>query len=109
MMKTFLSLAAGAAALSLASAASAASPAQLTDSQMDGVSAGGAAAANGISLTLGEVLSNTYTKTSTNVVDTGIPSSWFGVAQSYSTGLAAGGINFQAASISHADSTVAFP
>ncbi|HEY5676609.1 MAG TPA: hypothetical protein VIR81_07490 [Myxococcales bacterium] len=109
MMKMFLSLAAGAAALTLASAALAAEPAQLSDSQMDGVTAGGTALANGVSLTLGEVLSNTYTKTSTNVVQMSNPSTWFGVAQSLSQGLAAGGINFDAASVSHADSTVSFP
>jgi predicted nicotinamide N-methyase len=101
MMKKLISLAAGATLLALASTANAAQPVALTDGQMDGVTAGGVAIANGASLALGEVTAETATETSTNV-DTVFPGI-IAIGQSFSQALATGGFLFQAAAISHAD------
>jgi len=57
---------AGAALFVLASAANAAQP--LSDSQMDGVTAGAAAAATGQALAIGDFLTFTQTVTSTDAV-----------------------------------------
>jgi len=104
MSKKLSSLIAGAALLGLAGTAYAGQPVPLSDNQMDGVTAGAPnnAFANAAALALGEVLSNTNTQTSTNVVTVGPR---IAVAQSLATALAAGGFLFQAAAAVHADST----
>ena len=107
MLMKFLPVAAAAAVLALASTASAAPPSQLSDSQMDSVTAGSTAIADGASVTFGELLSDTFSQTSTNVAEGGPRYTWNVVAQSLSQGLATGGFLFQAASISHADSAAA--
>ena len=90
MTNKLFSLVAGAALLALAGTANAGQP--LSNAQMDGVTAGGTAIANAASITFGEVLSDTASQTSTNVVaGTGIPTlTRVAVAQSFSQGLAAG-------------------
>lgn len=105
MTNKLFSLVAGAALLALAGAAQAGQPLQLSDRQMDGVTAGGTALADAVSVTFGEVLSDTASQTSTNV-DTVHK---FAIGESISQGLAAGGFLFQAASISHADSAASLP
>ncbi|HLG85836.1 MAG TPA: hypothetical protein VKZ79_01415 [Alphaproteobacteria bacterium] len=77
----------------------------LSDGQMDGVTAGGTALANAVSITFGEVLSDTASQTSTNVDTVHL----FAIGQSFSQGVAAGGFLFQAASASHADSAASLP
>ena len=68
-MKTkFCSLLAGASLLALASAANAAQPLALSDTQMDGVTAGAAAIATGQALALGDFLTFTQTVTATDAV-----------------------------------------
>ena len=109
MIKKLLPLAAGAALFMLASAASAAQPAQLSDSQMDGVTAGGTAIGNAAALALGEVMSDTITQTSTNVTTAGSPLSWIAIGQAASQSLASGGFLFQAAAVSHADTAASLP
>ena len=105
MMK-ILTLAAGATLLALVGTAHAGQPVTLSDNQMDTVTAGGVAIANGASLALGEVLSDTVTQTSTNV-STVTPK--IAIAQAFSQALAAGGFLFQAAAISHADTAASLP
>jgi len=107
MTNKFFSLVAGAALLALAGTANAGQP--LSNSQMDGVTAGALAAANAASLTFGEVLSDTASQTSTNVATTGPFSTRVAIGQAFSQGLAAGGFLFDAASISHADSEASLP
>jgi hypothetical protein len=85
-MNKLFSLAAGAALLALTGTAYAQEPLQLSDSQMDGVTAGGMAIANGISLAFGEVTAITLTQTSTNVV--GVNPGNVAIAQAFSQGLA---------------------
>ena len=104
-MKKLISLAAGVAMLALATGANAAQPTALSDSQMDGVTAGGIAIANGVSLALGEVTADTITETSTNV---DLVHFHIVVAQAFSQGAAAGGFLFDAASISHVDTAASF-
>lgn len=107
MLKKFLPMAAGAALLSLASAAFAAQP--LSDTQMDGVTAGQltvpTALANAAALGIGEIAADTFTQTSTNVVSgTSNPLAWIAIGQSQAQAAAAGGILFQTAAAVHADS-----
>jgi hypothetical protein len=111
MIKKLLPLAAGAALFTLASAASAAQPAQLSDQQMDGVTAGGTAIGNAAALALGEAMSDTITQTSTNVNTGGsiFSLTWIAVGQAASQSLASGGFLFQAAAVSHADTAASLP
>ena len=102
-------LIAGVAVLALSGTAYAGQPAsakhamQLSDSQMDRVTAGanGVALANAAALALGEVTAVTITQTSTNIVNFG-PGK-IAVAQAASSALASGGFLFQAAAVSHSD------
>jgi len=124
MMNKLVSLAAGAALLALtgtayaeqALPASAKKPLALSDQQMDRITAGTTAIANAGSLTFGEILSDTISQTSTNTVTVAGPSTTvvgsngiqllsgrIAVGQAFSQGLAAGGLLFQAAAASHAD------
>ena len=116
MNSKFLSAAAGVALLMLASAANAAQPAPLSDSQMDGVTAGaivsipgGVALANAAAVALGEISGDTQTQTATNVNNTGSPLSWIAIGQSASQSVAIGGILFNAAAAAHSDSAATFP
>jgi len=99
-------LIAGAAVLALSGTAYAG---QLSDSQMDRVTAGanGVALANAAALALGEVTAVTITQTSTNIVSFG-PGKIF-VAQAASSALASGGFLFQAAAVAHSDTAAAAP
>lgn len=124
MMNKLFTLAASAALLALTGTAyaeqplpaSAKKPLALSDQQMDRVTAGTTAIANAGSLTFGEILSDTLSQTSTNTVTVAGPSTpvagsngvmllsgRIAVGQAFSQGLAAGGLLFQAASVSHAD------
>lgn len=104
MTTKFLSLMAGAALLALAGTAHAGQA--LTNQQMDNVTAGGIAIANGASLALGELFADTVTQTSTNV-STVTPK--IAIGQAFSQALAGGGILFNAAAISHADTAASLP
>jgi hypothetical protein len=106
MTNKLFSMAAGAALLALAGTAYAGQPQQLSDRQLDGVTAGGTAIANGASLALGEVLADTATQTSTNV-STVTPK--IAIGEAFSQALAAGGFLFNAAAISHADTFATLP
>jgi len=106
MRKHVFSLLAAGALLALASPAYAEQPMQLSNAQMDVVTAGGIAIANAASLALGEVTADTVTQTSTNV-STVTPR--IAIAQAFSQALAAGGFLFQAAAISHADTAASLP
>jgi hypothetical protein len=112
MIKKLLPLAAGVALFTLASAASAAQPAQLTDEQMDGVSAGATAIGNAAALALGEVMSDTLTETSTNVNTSApifAPLTNIAIGQAASQALASGGFLFDAAAVSHSDTAASLP
>jgi hypothetical protein len=114
MMNKLFSLAAGAALLALSGTAYAEQPKaaapkqalQLSDSQMDGVTAGSLGIANAASLALGEVTAVTFTQTSTNVVHLEDPV--ISIGQAFSQSLASGGFLFQAAAISHVDTAASF-
>jgi hypothetical protein len=106
MTHKLFSLVAGAALLALAGTAYAGQPLQLSEKQMDGVTAGGVALANGASLALGELFADTVTQTSTNV-STVTPK--IAIGQAFSQALAGGGILFNAAAISHADTAASLP
>ena len=118
MKKQVFSLLAGGALLAFAGTANAAEPMRLTDNQMDVVSAGATALADAASVTFGEVLSQTYSQTSTEaqtiprtVTNTDGTVTVFPrivVAQAYSQGLAAGGFLFNAASASAAQSVASW-
>lgn len=119
MKKQVFALLAGGALLALGGTANAAEPLRLTDNQMDAVSAGATALADAASVTFGEVISNTYSQTSTEaqtiprvvpvlgpeggVIGT-ITYPRIVVAQAFSQGVAAGGFLFNAASASAAQS-----
>lgn len=64
------SLLAGASLIALASAASAGQPVVLSDTQMDSLTAGAAAAATGQALAIGDFLTLTQTVTATDAVTT---------------------------------------
>lgn len=66
-MKKFYSLLAGGALLALASTAFAGQPMQLSDRQMDGVTAGGTAIADAAAGAIGDVTADTLAQTQTNV------------------------------------------
>jgi hypothetical protein len=103
-MKTAIcSALAGAALLGFASAASAAEPVQLSDAQMDGVTASGAAAAFAASATLGDLVSDTVAVTQTLVVD-----NVFAAASAQSAGLAVS-VFFGAASSSVSQAAATLP
>lgn len=118
MKKQVFSLLAGGALLAFTGAANAGEPLRLTDNQMDGVSAGAVALADAASVTFGEVISNTYSQTSTEAqtIPRTVPVFENGtqvgtitfprivVAQAFSQGVAAGGFLFNAASASAAQS-----
>lgn len=106
MTNKLLSLVAGAALLALAGTANAGQPQQLSDNQMDGVTAGGVGIANAAALALGEVSAETITQTSTNV-STVTPR--IAIGQAYAQALAIGGFLFQAGAAVHADSAASLP
>jgi|SRR6516165_4780666 hypothetical protein len=108
MLKKIYPAAVGAAMLMLATAASAGEPAQLSDSQMDGVTAGviiarGLSLANAAALAIGEVTADTSTQTSTNTSTAGSPLTWISIGQAASQAVAAGGFLFNAGAVSHSD------
>jgi len=117
MMNKLLSLAAGAALLALSGNAyaeqvSAKQPhvkqaVALSDKQMDGVTAGGVGIANAASVAYGEVDAETFNQTSTNVVT--VSPGKIAIGQAFSQALASGGFLFQAAAISHADTSASLP
>jgi len=106
MTKKLSTLVAGAALLALAGTAHAGQPLQLSDNQMDGVTAGANALANAAAAAFGELFSDTNTQTSTNTV-TVTPR--IAVAQSLAQALAGGGFLFQSAASVHADSFATLP
>jgi len=107
MKPKLISLLAGAALIALASAANAAQP--LSDTQMDGVTAGAAATANAAAVALGDFDATTLTQTATNAV-TSIAGVQIGIAvgQSLSVATAASAL-FQAAVATHSDSAATLP
>lgn len=117
MMPKFFMPVVGAALLALTTAAHAGQPAMLSDTQMDGVTAGanaevlgGVALANAAGLALGEVTADTETQTSTNVnTGAGNPLNWIAIGQSATSAVAAGGFLFDAAAVAHSDSTASLP
>ncbi len=106
MTNRLFSLVAGAALLALAGTAHAGSPMKLTGAQMDIVTAGGTSIANAASLTFGELASDTFSQTSTNV---SVVTPKIAIAQAFSEGLAVGGVLFQVGSISHTDTAASLP
>jgi hypothetical protein len=111
MKMKFCALFAGASLIALASAANAAQP--LSDSQMDGVTAGAAAVATGQALALGDFLTFTQTVTATDAVTsitlsngTHIPGSALG--ESLSNAAAASAL-FQAAAATSSQSAATLP
>jgi hypothetical protein len=105
MLKTFATLAVGPALLVLVSAASAAQCAQLSDVQMDSVTAGNAYA-DAAALAFGELFSDTFAHSSTNV-STVTPRS--AGSQAFSLAAGGGGFLFFAAAASHAQSYATLP
>jgi hypothetical protein len=101
------SLLAGAALMALAGVANAAQP--LSNAQMDRVTAGAAATANGAAVALGDFDATTLTQTATNAV-TSIAGIQIGVAvgESLSVATAASAL-FQAAVATHSDSAATLP
>ena len=102
-MKMFCSLLAGGALLALASTAFAGQPLQLTDRQLDGVTAGtgGAAAATGLGFAFGDVSADTQTWSLTNVI-----SSNLALGKAGSTSLGASFL-FPAVAASHSEAAAA--
>jgi hypothetical protein len=117
MLKTFLPLAAGAALLTLAAAASAAP--QLSDMQMDGVTAGIAlpagltsgaiTIAQAAGTAVGELAADTQSSTTTQASTVGLPNQWLAYAAASQQAVAAGGIFFQAGAISQSVSMASLP
>lgn len=105
-MRKFLSLLAGGALLALAGTAYAGQPIQLSSAQMDNVTAGAVGLANAGGLALGDILADTVSQTSTNVVTVG--SYRIAIGQAASQALAAS-LTFQAAAISHSDTAASWP
>lgn len=97
---------AGAVLLALAGTANAGQPLQLTNGQMDKVTAGGTALADAAAVSLGELFADTVTQTSTNVSTV---SPRIAIGQSFAQALAGGGVLFQAAVAVHADSFATLP
>ncbi len=106
MTNKLFSLVAGAALLALAGTAHAGQPVQLSQDQMDRVTAGGAALADAAALALGEIATDTNTQTSSNVSTV---SPWIAVGLSFAQALAPGGILTQAAAGVHAGSFATLP
>jgi hypothetical protein len=104
-MNKMLSLIAGGALLALASTAYAGQPLQLSERQMDRVTAGGVGLANAAALALGDALADTATQISTNVM-TGSPS--IAISQGVSQALAAS-LLFKAAAATHIDTMASLP
>jgi hypothetical protein len=103
-MKTPLfSLVAGAAMLTLAGTAGAGEPVQLSNAEMDGVTAGGFAQAVGQAATVGDLLSETVALTATNV-----NGNVFATAQAQAAGLAAS-VLFGAASAARSTAAATLP
>ena len=103
-MKTAIcSALAGAALLASAGTASAGEPVTLSDVQLDGVTASGAAVAAAASRTFGDLISDTAAATRTNVNDNVLA-----VAQARSAGLAAS-VFFGASSASASQATAVLP
>jgi hypothetical protein len=104
-MKKLTSLLAGGALFALASTAFAGQPLQLSDRQMDGVTAGAAAGALAWSAAIGDVTADTISQTSTDL-STITPK--YAVGQAASQALAAG-LVFEAAAASHAETAASLP
>jgi hypothetical protein len=103
-MKTGICSAIAAAAfIALAGNASADEPAQLSDGQMDGVTAAGIAIAEAAAATVADLLSETAVETETFVDDSVLATS-----EARSTGLAAS-VFFPAASASKSQAAAALP
>jgi len=103
-MKTGIcSAIAGAALLAFAGNASAEEPAKLSDAQMDGVTAAGIAMAEALSITAGDLLSETVASTETSVNN-----SILATATAETTGLAAS-VVFPATSGSASTAAAALP
>jgi hypothetical protein len=103
-MKTFYSLLAGGALL-LANTAFAAQP--LSETQMDRVTAGATALANGGALALGELTTVTFSRSGTDINTATFPR--YAVGLNVSQALAAGGFLFQAAAAAHSDTAASLP
>ena len=98
-----------AALMALSAMAGHASAAQsLSDEQMDGITAGSTALANGTALALGEITADTASQTSTNIDKVGPTLSRIVVGQAFSQALAAGGFLFDAAAVSHAETAASY-
>ena len=104
-MNKMLSLIAGGTLLALASTAYAGQPLQLSEKQMDRVTAGGVALANAAALALGDALADTATQLSTNVM-TVSPS--IAISQGVSQALAAS-LLFKAAAATHIETAASLP
>jgi len=104
-MNKILSLLAGGALLAFAGTAYAGQPLQLSETQLDRVTAGGVGIANAAALALGDAFADTATQTSTNV-QTVTPK--IAIGQAFSQALA-GSLLFQAAAASHADTAASLP
>jgi hypothetical protein len=103
MKLKLLAAASGAALFLLASTASAAQPSTLSETEMDGVTAGSTALADAAALALGEISGDTQTQTSTNISKI---SPKIAIGQALATSLVAGGILFEAAGAAHTDASV---
>ena len=104
-MNKFCSLLAGGALLVASSIAFAGQPLQLSDRQLDVVTAGAAATANATAQAIGDVAADTYVTTLANV-RTGTPVVALG--QATSQALAASAI-FNASAASHTDASASLP
>jgi len=104
MIKTFCSLLAGGVLL-LANGAFAAE--RLTEAQMDRVTAGAVALANGGGLALGEVDAVTFSRSATDIQTAAFPR--YAIGLNFSQALAAGGFLFQAAAAAHSDTAASLP
>jgi hypothetical protein len=104
MTTAICSALAGAALLAFAGAASAGEPVTLSDVQMDGVTASGAAIAAAAAQTFGDLISSTTAATSTNVND-----NVFATATGRSMGVAASVFFLPARSASASRATAVLP
>jgi hypothetical protein len=96
---------AASALIAVASAANAAQPRTLSDTEMDGVASGSSALANAAALALGEVTADTQTQTSTNINKAG-PLPRIVIGQAFGASVAAGGFLFDAGGAVHVDTSV---
>jgi hypothetical protein len=104
-MNKFLSLLAGGALLALVGTAHAAQPLTLSAAQMDGVTAGGVAIANGLAVAIGTVQADTVSQTLTNVSTV---SPVIAEAESVSQALASGFL-YQSGASAHSDTAASLP